>query len=64
MTESPEALTRNWSASNGATAAHSAAFSVTFNAAGCHTVTVTAIFPGGATRTATQTVAVGVEACD
>ncbi len=61
--EIPAAITRTWSASNGTSAAHTSAFTVTFVGAGCHTVTLTGIFPGGVTRTATRTVAVGVASC-
>jgi hypothetical protein len=61
--ENPAAITRSWSASNGASAAHASAFTVTFATTGCHSVTVTAIFPGGVTRSATRIVAVGVDTC-
>ena len=60
--ESVGALRRDWSASNGAAAAHTSWFTVTFATAGCHSVTVTALFPSGSTAS-TQVVAVGVESC-
>lgn len=63
VAESPAAITRTWSASNGASAAHSAAFSVIFSSPGCHSVSVTAIFPDGVTRSASRTIAVGVGSC-
>jgi hypothetical protein len=62
VSESAGVVTRSWSASNGAAASHAAAFTVTFSIAGCHSVTVTALFPSGP-RSSTQVVAVGVESC-
>jgi hypothetical protein len=60
--ESAGALRRDWSASNGARAAHTTWFTVTFDTPGCQSVTVTALFPEGA-RASTQVVAVGGASC-
>ncbi|MGH2607779.1 MAG: PKD domain-containing protein, partial [Tepidiformaceae bacterium] len=59
---SPDAIRLDWAASNGTSAPIVPAFTVTFGTAGCHSVTVTALFPEGA-RASTQVVAVGVESC-
>ncbi|MEX0782197.1 MAG: alpha/beta fold hydrolase [Dehalococcoidia bacterium] len=60
--ESEGAYRRDWSASNGAAAAHAASFTVSFASPGCYSVTLTALFPSGA-QSSTQVVAVGVESC-
>jgi pimeloyl-ACP methyl ester carboxylesterase len=60
--ESNGAIRRDWSASNGATLAHAASFATSFDAPGCYSVTVTALFPSGPVST-TQTVAVGGASC-
>jgi hypothetical protein len=59
----PEYLRLDWSASNGQAAAHVAAFTVTFSSPGCYSVTLTALFEGGITESATHPIAVDADTC-
>ena len=54
----PDYLRLDWSASSGQSAAHVPSFTVTFASPGCYSVTLTALFEGGITDSATHTVAV------
>jgi hypothetical protein len=57
-----EPFRTDWTASSGAAAAHSPAFTVSFAAPGCYSVTLTALFESGP-LSATQAVAVGGASC-
>lgn len=57
-----EVLTRTWSTPSG-TVPHEAGVSVKFTSPGCHTVSLTALFKDGTSRTAALAVSVGGVAC-
>ncbi len=55
---------QNWSASNGASSRHTGAFTVTFGAPGCYSITISAVFPAPTGPiSATRTIAVGEADC-
>jgi hypothetical protein len=60
--ENPEAIRRDWTASNGTAASISPTFTTAFAAPGCYTVSVTALFAQGS-RSTSSTIAVGGAAC-